>query len=76
MSHEMHPKVYGTVTLGAKGQVVIPVELRKQLGLRANDKLVVLSKGKDMIGLVPVEEFSRFLTEISKLRESFEARTK
>jgi AbrB family looped-hinge helix DNA binding protein len=76
MGHSMHPKVYGTVTLGAKGQVVIPVELRKQLSLHANDKLVVLSKGKDMIGLVPVEEFNRFLTEISMLREAFEAKAK
>ena len=76
MSHAMHPKVYGTVTLGAKGQVVIPVELRKKLSLHANDKMVVLSKGKGMIGLVPVEEFGRFLAEVSKLRESFEAGSK
>ncbi|MDD5019980.1 MAG: AbrB/MazE/SpoVT family DNA-binding domain-containing protein [Candidatus Omnitrophica bacterium] len=76
MSRLMHPKVYGTVTVGGKGQVVIPVELRKLLKINANDKLVVLSKGRDMIGLVPVEEFSRFLAEISILRESFEAKTK
>ncbi len=76
MDHSMHPKVYGTVTLGAKGQVVIPVELRKKLSLRANDKMVVLSKGRGMIGLVPIEEFNRFLTEISMLREAFEAKTK
>jgi AbrB family looped-hinge helix DNA binding protein len=76
MGHSIHPKVYGTVTLGAKGQVVIPVELRKKLGLRANDKMVVLSKGKDMIGLVPVEEFNRFLREVSMLREAFETKAK
>ncbi len=76
MDRSMHPKVYGTVTLGAKGQVVIPVELRKKLSLHANDKMVVLSKGKGMIGLVPVEEFSRFLSEVSRLRESFEAGSK
>jgi AbrB family looped-hinge helix DNA binding protein len=72
----MHPKVYGTVTVGGKGQVVIPVQLRKQLKINANDKLVVLSKGRDMIGLVPVEEFGRFLTEVSRLRETFEAKAK
>jgi AbrB family looped-hinge helix DNA binding protein len=33
---------YGSVTLGERGQVVIPAEARKRHGLQAGDKLLVL----------------------------------
>ena len=45
-SHEIqaaHPKVYGSVTVGERGQVVIPVEARKELGLIPGSKLIVFS---------------------------------
>ncbi len=32
----------GTVTVGPKGQVVIPAEVRDSMGLKAGDKLVAL----------------------------------
>lgn len=32
---------YGSVTLGERGQVVIPAEARKRHGLQAGDKLLV-----------------------------------
>ncbi len=40
------------VTIGERGQIVIPAPIRERYGLTAGDKLMVLSKG-DMIGLVP-----------------------
>jgi AbrB family looped-hinge helix DNA binding protein len=33
---------YGAVTVGERGQVVIPAEARKRHGLQAGDKLLVL----------------------------------
>ncbi|MBN1459698.1 MAG: AbrB/MazE/SpoVT family DNA-binding domain-containing protein [Armatimonadetes bacterium] len=33
--------VYGMVTVGERGQVVIPAEARKRHGLQAGDKLIV-----------------------------------
>lgn len=36
-------KLYGTATVGSKGQVVIPAEAREELGLEPGDRLYVLS---------------------------------
>jgi len=35
-------KLYGTATIGSKGQVVIPAEAREELGLQAGDRLYVV----------------------------------
>lgn len=37
------PKVYGAVTVGERGQIVIPVEARKELELKPASKLIVFS---------------------------------
>lgn len=77
------PDVYGTVTVGARGQVVIPKEARKALNIRQGEKLIVISgppKGKEMISLIPVMSVSKLLkhfeshievlkTEISKAKK-------
>ncbi len=39
--HEM--EVYGTVKVGERGQVVIPVGARSKLGIKAGDSLLVIS---------------------------------
>jgi AbrB family looped-hinge helix DNA binding protein len=36
-------KLYGTATIGTKGQVVIPADAREELGLKPGDRLYVLS---------------------------------
>jgi len=36
------PCLYGVVTVGERGQLVIPAEARKQLDINAGDRLVVL----------------------------------
>lgn len=36
-------KLWGRVTIGTKGQVVIPAEARAELNLKEGEKLVVLS---------------------------------
>ena len=45
------PAMYGMVTIGAKGQIVIPKEVRDLLNLQPGDNLIVLAKSK-AIGLV------------------------
>ncbi len=42
-THETSKKLYGTATIGSKGQVVIPAEAREELGLKPGDRLYVLS---------------------------------
>jgi len=36
-------KLYGTATVGTKGQVVIPAEAREDLGLEPGDRLYVMN---------------------------------
>lgn len=37
-----HLQLVGTATLGPKGQVVIPAEVREKMGITAGDKLIAL----------------------------------
>jgi AbrB family looped-hinge helix DNA binding protein len=38
-------KLWGTATVGAKGQVVIPAEARTELDIKEGDKLIVMGRG-------------------------------
>lgn len=40
-SFSLDDVVYGMVTVGERGQVVIPAEARKRHGIQAGDKLIV-----------------------------------
>jgi AbrB family looped-hinge helix DNA binding protein len=54
-----------TVSLGQKGQIVIPKEAREMLGLTTDSKLVLVSKS-DGIMLFPVEQMKNFLDMMQK----------
>lgn len=44
MGMAMHnKKLYGTATVGSKGQIVIPAEAREELGIKTGDRLYVVS---------------------------------
>jgi len=67
---EFHgPKVYGAVTVGERGQVVIPAKLRKVFGIRAGDKLFVFTKGNEFINLIPSAQFNEFLDHMTEMLE-------
>lgn len=40
--HHKHIQLVGTMTLGPKGQVVIPADVREKMGVKPGDKLVAL----------------------------------
>lgn len=42
MPASTNKKLYGTATVGSKGQVVIPAEAREELGIEPGDRLYVL----------------------------------
>lgn len=66
-------KIYGSTTIGERGQVVIPAEVRKLFKVKAGDKLIVLAKPeKKMMVLIPVEDFSKFLDRASKIISKLE----
>jgi AbrB family looped-hinge helix DNA binding protein len=62
-----NPKVYGTVTVGERGQVVIPAKIRKDYRISPGDRLIVIAKGPGPIAFIPAQEFSKFLDHTSEM---------
>ncbi|MFA5164868.1 MAG: AbrB/MazE/SpoVT family DNA-binding domain-containing protein [Candidatus Omnitrophota bacterium] len=58
---------HSVVTIGERGQVVIPADIRKKRNIKSGDKLIVVSRRDGPIGLIPAQEFNRFLTEATKV---------
>ena len=61
----MGPKLFGAVTVGERGQIVIPAEVRKMYSINSGDKLIVFTKPGAPVCLVPAEQFNDFLTHMS-----------
>jgi AbrB family looped-hinge helix DNA binding protein len=68
-------KVYGAVTVGSRGQLVIPAGLRKTLKIKSGDQLMVFAKlDRKVISLMPEKDFSQFLTKASKVISQLESK--
>lgn len=68
-SHDHHKHFHGTTTLGEKGQVVIPADARKAMGLKSGDKLLVFSLGKNMVALSKFEQLEQLADKMSRRLE-------
>ncbi|MFH2138747.1 MAG: AbrB/MazE/SpoVT family DNA-binding domain-containing protein [Candidatus Omnitrophota bacterium] len=58
------PKFFGKALVGTKGQIVIPAEARKALGIKSGDSVVIISgppHHEKVISLIPEKEFNKFL---------------
>lgn len=61
------PKFFGSTTVGDRGQIVLPVELRKKYQIKTGDKLLVIGmpseekSGYEHIMLLKAEVLSRVL---------------
>lgn len=63
--HSHHKKLYGTATVGTKGQVVIPAEAREQLDIKVGDKLYVIgSKEGKWLGLIDEDRLAEMVNHI------------
>jgi len=71
MSAFLKGKIYGAVTVGERGQIVIPAEIRKAFKVNPGDKLIVFAKPGGMIGLMPAQEFNQFLNEAAEMIAKF-----
>jgi len=61
-------EAYGLTAINEKGELIIPLELRKALKIKPGDRLVVLAKPDEkFINLVPVKDFSSFVKSASRL---------
>lgn len=59
-------RLYGTTTMGSRGQVVIPAEARRDLKLRPGDQLLVMGKFNRALGLVKIDELDALVDVIMK----------
>jgi len=65
--------VYGVITVSNKGQVVIPVDLRKELDIKQGDKLIVL-KRRDNAGftLLKLDKMDELMYQLQEDKEFFQ----
>lgn len=63
----MHDKkLYGTATVGTKGQVVIPAEAREELGMKTGDRLYVIgSQQGRWVGLIQEDQLRAMLEHLT-----------
>ena len=52
-------KFYGSVTIGERGQIVIPVEARKDFGMKPGDKLLVFGDLEKGLGIATLDIMQR-----------------
>lgn len=68
-------KLYGAVTIGERGQLVIPADLRKELGIKAGDKLMIFAKlEKKVITIMNEKDFSELLHKASQIISDLESK--
>lgn len=77
-----HLHLVGTATLGPKGQVVIPAEVRKKMSIKPGDKLIALyAEDKQSIAFVTetqaqaiVNQFNTHVAELNGILKAPEKR--
>ena len=72
----MHKQTYfGSATVGERGQMVIPADARKALGIEPGDKMVVFGHdGGRRLMLMKAEVVTQFVTQALGDLAAFEAR--
>ena len=71
MGLEVPPKgkhLFGTVTVGDKGQIVIPAKARKLFHISAGDQLVVLGDETQGLAIIKADAFLRLADAVRKLQ--------
>lgn len=64
--HPAEHKIYGSVTVNAKWQIVIPSEARERLGIKSWDQLLVTSKWEFVIWLIKADNLQDFISIIEE----------
>lgn len=69
----MHDKkLYGTATVGTKGQVVIPADAREALDIQTGDRLYVMgSPSRKWVGFVKEEQLREMLDHLTDNIEQY-----
>lgn len=61
-----HKKLYGTATIGSKGQVVIPVEAREEMNIQTGDKFYFFGSPKaGVLGLIKEDQLEVLIDKMN-----------
>lgn len=72
--HDHNKKLYGTATVGTKGQVVIPAQAREELGIKEGDRLYVVgSKKSGLVVMLPENMIEDYIKKINLHIEQFKS---
>lgn len=72
--HMYSKKLYGTATVGTKGQVVIPAEAREDMNIAAGDRLYVVGSSEGgFLGFLKEEALETMMQHLTSQIESFRA---
>jgi AbrB family looped-hinge helix DNA binding protein len=66
---DLKDKMYGTTTLGTRGQVVIPAQARKDLKLKPGDQLIVMGKLNKVVGLMKADQIEDLVAMVMEQME-------
>ncbi len=67
MTFHKHIHLAGTVTVGPKGQVVIPCEVRDDMGIKPGDKLIALYvDNKKSIAFITEEQAQEYINSMGE----------
>jgi AbrB family looped-hinge helix DNA binding protein len=59
-------KLYGTATVGTKGQVVIPADAREELGIQPGDRLYVIGAPHgNIVAFLKEEQLEEFIEKLN-----------
>lgn len=74
----MHDKkLYGTATVGTKGQVVIPSSARDELDIQPGETLYVVgSKDKKFVGFIKEEQLNAIVEHVTENIENYKTALK
>ena len=65
LDHDLEDRLYATVTVGERGQIVIPAQARKDFQIKPGDRLaVVRGMGDVAIVLINTKHFTKFFSNI------------
>ena len=65
--------IFGTVTVGTKGQIVIPKKARDIFGIEPGDSLLLVGDEKQGLAIVTNAQVSRLLQGIMRGDEEYES---
>lgn len=58
-------KSYGMTTMGERGQVVIPKEIRDKINIKPGDKFLVFLKANAVVAFIKPEKFDKLIEEFA-----------